>query len=95
MSTRTTHSVARFSGEFMLAGVDQMLPAGEYSIIMDEELIEGLSRMAYRRSGTFIEVPPASGRRELQRFKIGPDDLELALRRDAAAHGNLVAVDGA
>ena len=49
MSTRTTQSLVRFSSPFLLYGFDTPQPAGEYRIEHDDELIEGLSWLAYRR----------------------------------------------
>jgi hypothetical protein len=84
MSIRSNNYVARFSAAFLLPGVDQTLPPGEYLIIVDEELIDGVSRIAYRRIDTFIEVPAAANCSDLQRFRIEHRDLENALREDAA-----------
>ena len=70
MPTRTTMSFAR---PFMLEGYDQELPAGEYVVETDEELIQGLSCPAYRRPG------------QKQAWIIDPKNLDAALVRDQAA----------
>lgn len=83
MSTRTTQSVVRFSSPFLLYGFDAPQPAGEYRIEQDDELIEGLSRLAYRRVATFIHLPAiAPGQRPKQMVQIDPADLEAALEKD-------------
>ena len=83
MSTRTTQSFVRFSSPFLLYGFDTPQPAGEYRIEHDDELIEGLSWLAYRRVATFIHLPAvASGRNPEQMVPIDPADLEAALEKD-------------
>jgi hypothetical protein len=47
--TRTKRSTLTFNRAFTLEGVDRSFPAGAYELVMDEELIEGLSFSAYRR----------------------------------------------
>ena len=39
---------------FLLKGAERMMPAGDYGVITDEELIDGLSFLAYRRVLTAI-----------------------------------------
>ena len=46
-----------FVRPFMLKGVDRILPAGNYRVLTDEELIEELSFPVYRRVSTMIVVP--------------------------------------
>lgn len=83
MSIRTTQSVVRFSSPFLLYGFDVPQPAGEYRIEHDDELIEGLSWLAYRRVATFIHLPAvAPGRNPEQMVPIDPADLEAALEKD-------------
>ena len=57
MLTRTHDKTWTFIKPFMLKGVDRLLPAGDYRVSTDEELIEGLSFPAYRRVATMIFVP--------------------------------------
>ncbi|QND52041.1 hypothetical protein HB779_09055 [Phyllobacterium sp. 628] len=83
MFTRTTHSIVHFDAPFVLKGVDKTLPAGDYDVDQDEELIDGLSRAAYRRVATFIHVPARSSRLSTsQLFTIDHFDLEAALLED-------------
>jgi hypothetical protein len=42
---------------FELKGVDRILPAGDYRVVTDEELIEELSFPVYRRISTMIFLP--------------------------------------
>lgn len=41
----------------MLGGLEGKLPAGDYDIDHDEELIDGMSWLAWRRVATFIHLP--------------------------------------
>lgn len=59
------------------------LPRGDYRVVTDEELIEGLSFPAYHRVSTVIFVPAPSGS-AIEMVTIEPADLAAALERDAA-----------
>lgn len=83
MNTRTTQTVARFTSEFMLPGFDGPQPAGDYRVDHDEELIEGLSRPAWRRVGGFVHLPAIGvdgGTRQMVPMKSA--DLDAALEKD-------------
>ena len=86
MLTRTHETTWTFSSPFILKGVDRQLPAGDYRVSTDEELIEGLSFPAYRRVATMIFVPGANGR-SVEMVTIDPADLHAAHERDAASRG--------
>ena len=83
MTSRTTQTVVRFSSAFRLPGFGTPQPAGDYRIDLDEESIEGLSRLAWHRVGAFIHLP-AIGRQgdTRQMVPINPADLEAALKQD-------------
>lgn len=83
MFTRTTHSIVHFNAPFALKGVDKTLPAGDYDVDQDEELIDGLSRAAYRRVATYIHVPARLSKLSTRQvFPIDHFDLEAALLED-------------
>jgi hypothetical protein len=87
MSIRTNARTVIFSRPFSLKGVDRVLPAGDYRVLTDEELIEGLSFPVYRRVSTMIFLPAQfhrSGSVEL--VTIDPLDLRAAEERDAETH---------
>jgi hypothetical protein len=50
MTMRTTDKNITFHRPFSVKGVDHMLPPADYRVVTDEELIEGLSFLAYHRS---------------------------------------------
>jgi cephalosporin hydroxylase len=43
MIVRTLNKTVVSTRPFLLKGVDRLLPAGDYRVVTDEELIEGLS----------------------------------------------------
>ncbi|MEP9374959.1 hypothetical protein [Mesorhizobium sp. KR1-2] len=80
---RTTRTTVRFSSPFLLYGFDAPQPAGEYIVDQDDELIEGISWVAYRRVATFIHLPAIrAGTMTRQIIQIDPADLEAALEKD-------------
>jgi len=87
MTIRSRHEVVTFKHAFQIRGIDRQLPAGEYEVITDEEMIEGLSFAAYRRIATMIIVPAAAAaaRGATEMISIGSVDLSDAQRVDASA----------
>jgi hypothetical protein len=84
MSIRTSARTVTFSRPFSLKGVDRVLPAGDYRVLTDEELIEGLSFPAYRRISTMIFLPGKFHRSvSVELVTIDPLDLRAAEERDA------------
>ena len=81
MTIRTIRRTIAFRRPFYLKGVDRLLPPGDYSVVTDEELIEGLSFSAYQIS-TALFVPAPSGS-AIEMVTIDPLDLEAALEQDA------------
>ncbi|HET7439160.1 MAG TPA: hypothetical protein VFJ56_06640 [Nitrospira sp.] len=68
-----------------MKGVDRILPAGDYRVVTDEELIEGLSFPAYRRVATMIFLPAQPHRASsIEMVTIDPLDLQAVQDRDAA-----------
>jgi hypothetical protein len=85
MIARTLSKTVVFSRPFLLKGVDRMLPAGDYRVVTDEELIDGLSFPAYRRIATMMFVPSLHRASSIEMVTINPQDLQTAQDRDAAA----------
>lgn len=86
MTQRSTTSTVTFAHPFSLSGYPGDLPAGDYEVLVEEELLQGLSFEAYRRTATFLTVRGRdghSGRTELR--AITEADLNQALSRDRAA----------
>jgi hypothetical protein len=87
---RTRHKTWTFGKPFLLKGVDRLLPAGDYHVTTDEELIEGLSFPAYRRVATMIVVPAAAQRTSVEMVGIDPTDLQAAHDKDALDRGRVI-----
>jgi hypothetical protein len=87
MTVRSRGKSVVFSHPFELKGVDRILPAGEYRVVTDEELIEELSFPVYRRISTMIFVP-GLGRQgsSLEMVTIDPRDLEAVQSQDSATN---------
>jgi hypothetical protein len=83
VTIRTTKKTVTFTRPFTIKGVDEVLPAGVYSVETDEEPVENISFVAYRRISTLLHVPGKPGDRVLTRMlTIDPKELDAALERD-------------
>jgi len=80
MISRSREEEVIFKHPFELKGIGRTLPAGQYKVVTDEELIEELSFPVYRRTATMIYVPgeilPATS---IEMVTIDPGDLRVAL----------------
>ena len=82
VTTRLSTRTVTFARSFVLDEIERELPAGLYDVETEEESLEGLSFLAYRRVSTRILVRRASG--ETQMWTIHPDGLAIALAQDKA-----------
>ena len=82
MSVRTVRETLTFTHPFSLAGTDEVQPPGTYTVQTDDELIEGLSFLAYRRVATVILVPMRGRPGSLQAITVDPRELQCALGGD-------------
>jgi hypothetical protein len=86
VTTRTRREKLHFKHPFRIEGVDRVLSPGDYEVVTDEEMIEGLSFPSYRRIATLIMVPGAPPRHSsVEMISISSADLSDALRIDAGA----------
>jgi hypothetical protein len=86
MMTRSQHRTIHFNAPTLLDGLDYPLAPGDYELNEDEELIEGISWLAYRRVATFITIPPASANGNVSRMlPVDAQALEELLRNDRIA----------
>ena len=89
MTMRSTRSTVTFSSPFTLSGYPGDLPAGDYEVLVEEELLQGLSFEAYPRTATYLTVRGRgshAGRSELR--TISDSALKEAQGRDQAATEN-------
>lgn len=83
MASRTTQTVVSFSSTFLLPGFDAPQPAGSYRVDHDEESIEGICWLAWRRVGSFIHLPGIGVRAATHEMApISPADLDAAIEQD-------------
>jgi hypothetical protein len=80
MTTRTRRKLVTFAQPFLLRAIDAVAPAGTYKIDTDEELIDGLSFLAYRRMATWIHLPSiATKSGSSQMILVQPSELETGV----------------
>lgn len=85
MTIRSRRETIHFKHPFRIKGIDRQLAPGPYEVIMDEEMIEGLSFPCFRRIATIIMVPAAPPRRSaMEMISISSVDLSEAQRIDAS-----------
>jgi hypothetical protein len=86
MTTRSRRELVHFKHPFRIKGIDCLLAPGDYEVITDEEMIEGLSFPSFRRVATMIMIPGAAPRQSTTEMSsIGSIDLSDAQRIDASA----------
>lgn len=81
MTQRAIRSIVTFRRPFLLPGYPDELPAGTYELLAEEELLEGVSFEAWRRTATYLTVRGlggTAGRTELR--SVTQKDLEAILR---------------
>jgi hypothetical protein len=57
MTMRSRREKVHFRHPFQIKGIDRLLPPGDYEVITDEEMIEGISFPCFRRVATLIMIP--------------------------------------
>jgi hypothetical protein len=86
MTKRSRRETVHFKHPFRIKGIDRVLTAGDYEVVTDEEMIEGLSFPCFRRIATMIMVPGAAPRSSsVEMISISSVDLSDAQREDASA----------
>jgi hypothetical protein len=84
MTVRTSRKSVTFTRPFSLSGIDEVQPAGTYTVETDEELLPGLSFPAYRRIATLICLRSRGRGRVVEEVvNVDPLELEAAQARDA------------
>ena len=84
MAARTIKKDITFLKPFSLGDVATVYEAGTYCVETDEELLEGLSFLAYRRTLTLLHLHPKPGQSGIgQIMEVDPEELEAALSLDS------------
>ena len=84
---KTTRKTYVFSAPFNLTGFDQSFPAGQYNVEIEEQMMEGMSFVAFKRIATTMRmIHAADGLAKPglvnNTFNIDPRDFELAILKD-------------
>jgi hypothetical protein len=82
MTSRLTTRTVTFTRPFILDEINRELPAGSYTVETEEEPLDGVSFIAYRRVSTSFIVRPGPEATGTQMWTIHPDSLAAALMRD-------------
>ena len=83
MDTRSTRSTVTFFHAFNLPGFSKDLSPGDYEVMTEDELLQGLNFQAYRRTGTYLLVHGIGAHASKTELRIiKQEDLDLALSRD-------------
>jgi hypothetical protein len=85
MTMRARREKVHFRHPFQIKGIDRLLPRGDYEIITDENMIEGIWFPSFRRIATLILIPGAAPHDSSnQTVSINSVDLSYAQRIDAS-----------
>ena len=83
MTLKTTRTIATFDEPFSLRNLEGIQPAGTYAVHVEDELIPGLSRTAWRRVSTLLQTPSIASSQERSRLVVvSPTELAAALMKD-------------
>lgn len=75
-----------FPCPFRLGGMTSEQPPGDYVVENDEELVDGLSFPAYRRTATYVHVPcVTNGVLSSEMVRVDPEELHAAVSAGPAA----------
>ena len=87
MTVRTSRTTLTFKQPFSLSGIDEVQPAGTYTVETDEELLPGVSFPAYRRIASLIFLRSSGVGAVVEEIaNIDPLELQAAQERDAGLH---------
>jgi hypothetical protein len=84
MTVRTTKRAVTFAKPFVLGGFDEVFPAGTYDVETDEEVLDGISFLAYRKVLTLLHLP-ATSHHPSRTLTVDSNDLDAALERDGVS----------
>jgi hypothetical protein len=84
MATRSTEGTLTFSQPFTLSAVDGPLPPGRYSVITEEEQLEGPSFAVWQRTSTLLFLPANSAPGKASEVvSVDAEELAVAAATDA------------
>lgn len=86
MTVRTSRKTVTFTQPFSLSSIDEVQPAGTYTVETDEELVPGLSFPAYRRIASLLCLRARGVGPVVEIASVDPLELQAAQERDAGLH---------
>jgi hypothetical protein len=87
VTERTTETEVIFQHPFHVQALTWALPPGTYRLVVRENLIEGLSFLAYEKTYCGLEIPAIEIRTGMrQHLKVNPGEIEAAQERDRSDH---------
>ena len=91
MLTRTIEERVTFNNPFKVPGQSKLVPAGSYRINITQELLEGLTFLAYRKTLITLYIPKNDSYCLPNEHSIifEPQDFEFLLQKDKAAQSGL------
>jgi hypothetical protein len=91
MTMRASRKTVTFRHPFSLTGMGAAQPAGTYTVETNEELLDGLSFPAWRRTATVILLRPQAGAAGIgEDLEIDPLELQAAQDSDAVIQPDIV-----
>lgn len=84
LTSRVTTKTFTFVRPFRLDEIDDEIPAGDYRVETEEETLDTVSFVAYRRVSTHIFLPLQGPLGGAEMFVIHPEGLTRALMLDRA-----------
>jgi len=85
MLTRSTRSMVTFANSFAIGDGPSDFPPGTYEVLVEEELLQGLSFEAYRRTATYLIVRGRAGKAgQTAMHMTTQEELEHAIAFDRA-----------
>lgn len=90
MAVRMTSRDVVFRRPFVLHGFDRVEPAGTYKVETEEESIDDVSFLVWKRMGTVIHIMRGGA---TEYVRIDPEDLRKALARDSGGEESADAVE--
>ncbi len=87
-NARTLNVFVEFQHPFKLPGIDEAQPPGRYAVEIDEEAVQDISFLAYRRTGAWMSLSDSTAPLgSVERVWVDPHALDEALARDVREAG--------
>ena len=90
MLTRTIEDRVIFNNPFKIPGTNKLIPSGSYRINIMEEILEGLSFVAYRKTAIILYIPINNPQSEERLIIFKPKDFDALLQSDKISKTDLL-----